>query len=37
MEEKAANMLTKIVTVEKFKHCLDLIHVFGGLKKVENL
>ncbi|CAA7057312.1 unnamed protein product [Microthlaspi erraticum] len=26
--ENAADMLTKVVTAEKFKHCLELLHVF---------
>ena len=26
--ENAADMLTKPVTTEKFKHCLDLINIF---------
>ena len=25
--ENVANMLTKLVTIEKFKHCLNLINV----------
>lgn len=25
--ENAADMLTKIVTADKFKHCLDLLHI----------
>ena len=26
--ENAADMLTKPVTVDKFKHCLDLVNIF---------
>ena len=37
MEENAADMLTKVVMVEKFKHCLDLLNVAGTLIKVECL
>ena len=36
-EENAADMLTKVVTVEKFKHCLDLLNVAGTLIKVARV
>ena len=36
-EENAADMLTKVATVEKFKHCLDLLNVAGTLIEVERL
>ena len=36
-EENAVDMLTKVVTVEKFKHCLDLLNIVGTLIEVERL
>ena len=29
MEENTIDMLIKVLTTEKFKHCLNLIHVVG--------
>ena len=34
MEENTIDMLTKVVTKEKFKHCLDLIHAVGTSMEV---
>ena len=36
-KENVTNMLTKVVTVEKFKHCLDLLNIAGTLIEVEHL
>ena len=37
MENNANDMLTKVVIVEKFRKCLDLLHVAGTLIEVECL